>query len=98
MQQLGCTSSHSLDLCKHLIKDFFKSSEQKGTLDKLGQLAPRFTANFMTGVAEHYLKLDMKNGFSSPPPLLLEIITNWVLYNLYNYYHILLSLHKIFHL
>lgn len=53
MQQLGCTSNYSLELAKGLVNDYFvlvpKAVER---LQDLPQLAPQFTANFLTAVAE----------------------------------------------
>lgn len=55
MQQLGCTSSYSLELAKGLVNDYFvlvpKAVER---LQDLPRLAPQFTANFLTAVAELY--------------------------------------------
>lgn len=53
MQQLGCTSAYSLELAKGLVNDYFvlvPKAVQR--LQDLPQLAPQFTANFLTAVAE----------------------------------------------
>ncbi|PSN32633.1 hypothetical protein C0J52_13887 [Blattella germanica] len=55
MQQLGCTSKFSLDLAQGLVKDYFVLIPKAvGGLQDLPQLAPQFTANFLTAVAEMY--------------------------------------------
>lgn len=78
MQQLGCTSQSSLDLAQNLVTDFIvfaqKASEQ---LKFLPQVAPRFTANTITAVAELYLN-EMHDSRSVPPPILLDTFTEWV--------------------
>ncbi|XP_059611442.1 integrator complex subunit 15 [Phlebotomus argentipes] len=78
MQQLGCTSQSSLDLAQNLVTDFIvfaqKASEQ---LKYLPQVAPRFTANIITAVAELYLN-DMHDSAAVPPKILLETFTEWV--------------------
>ena len=55
MQQLGCTSSYSLELAKGLVNDYFvlvpKAVER---LQDLPKIAPQFTSNFITAVAELY--------------------------------------------
>ncbi|GAB0086421.1 uncharacterized protein DMENIID0001_118620 [Sergentomyia squamirostris] len=78
MQQLGCTSQSSLDLAKNLVTDFIifaqKASDQ---LKFLPQVAPRFTANIITAVAELYLN-DIYDNVAVPPPILLDTFTEWV--------------------
>lgn len=55
MQQLGCTSSYSLELAKGIVDDYFiLVPEAVERLRDLPQLAPQFTANFLTAVAELY--------------------------------------------
>lgn len=80
MQQLGCTSPPSLELAQNLVTDFVvfsrKSCEQ---LKSLPMVAPRFSANFMTAVADLYLNDHMKiSQLTAPPDILLDIITEWV--------------------
>lgn len=80
MQQLGCTSHPSLELAQSLVTDFVvfsrKSCEQ---LKSLPMVAPRFSANFITAVADLYLNDHMKISQLSPPPdILLDVITEWV--------------------
>ena len=54
-QQLGCTSKFSLDLAQGLVKDYFVLIPKAVSgLQDLPQLAPQFTANFLTAVAEMY--------------------------------------------
>jgi hypothetical protein len=54
-QQLGCTSKFSLDLAQGLVKDYFVLIPKAVSgLQDLPQLAPHFTANFLTAVAEMY--------------------------------------------
>jgi len=61
MQQLGCLSQHSLNLSRVLIEDYFilhtpqsNSSCSSNCLEQLPQLAPHFTACFLTAAAELY--------------------------------------------
>lgn len=78
MQQLGNTSTHSLQLAKAVVNDYFifiPSAVPR--LSSLPNIAPQFTANFLTAVAEIYLT-DKKNYFMPPPKNLLETITQWV--------------------
>ncbi|XP_021937753.1 uncharacterized protein C7orf26 homolog isoform X2 [Zootermopsis nevadensis] len=79
MQQLGCTSKFSLDLAQGLVKDYFVLIPKAVSgLQDLPQLAPQFTANFLTAVAEMYGVVEKRHIFSPPPDTLLEVITQWV--------------------
>lgn len=79
MQQLGCTSKFSLDLVQGLVKDYFVLIPKAVSgLQDLPQLAPQFTANFLTAVAEMYGVVEKRHIFSPPPDTLLEVITQWV--------------------
>ncbi|KAK3914805.1 hypothetical protein KUF71_024300 [Frankliniella fusca] len=79
MQQLGCTSKLVLQLAEGLVKDYFVLVPKAVTrLQDLPALAPHFTANFLTTVAETYASSEQKDGFSPPPAALLEVITQWV--------------------
>lgn len=55
MQQLGCMSEYTLEVTKGLVNDYFvlvpKAVER---LQDLPQIAPQFTSNFITAVAELY--------------------------------------------
>lgn len=78
MQQLGNTSTHSLQLAKAIVNDYFifiPSAVPR--LSSLPKIAPHFTANFLTAVAEIYLT-EKRNTFVLPPVNLLETITEWV--------------------
>lgn len=79
MQQLGCTSKLVLQLAEGLVKDYFVLVPKAVTrLQDLPSLAPHFTANFLTTVAEMYGCPEQKDGFSPPPAALLEVVTQWV--------------------
>ncbi|PNF13616.1 hypothetical protein B7P43_G17430 [Cryptotermes secundus] len=79
MQKLGCTSKYSLDLAQGLVKDYFVLIPKAVSgLQDLPQLAPQFTANFLTAVAEMYGVVEKRHIFSPPPDTLLEVITQWV--------------------
>lgn len=79
MQHLGCTSKFSLDLAQGLVKDYFVLIPKAVSgLQDLPQLAPQFTANFLTAVAEMYGVVEKRYIFSPPPDTLLEVITQWV--------------------
>lgn len=78
MQQLGNTSTHSLQLAKAIVNDYFifiPSAVPR--LSILPNCASQFTANFLTAVAKLYLT-DKKSYFIRPPKNLLETITQWV--------------------
>lgn len=78
MQQLGNTSAHSLQLAKSLVNDYFVFTPSAvSRLRTLPNIAPQFTANFLTAVAEIYLT-DKRTTFAPPPEILLETITQWV--------------------
>lgn len=89
MQQLGCLSQHSLNLSRVLIEDYFvlhtpqsSSSCSTSCLEQLPQLAPHFTACFLTAAAELYGGLGGTRGTYVPPPLsLLDAVVNWVTSN-----------------
>lgn len=79
MQQLGCTSKLVLQLADGLVKDYFVLVPKAVIrLQDLPALAPHFTANFLSTVAEMYATSELKDGFSPPPAALLEVITQWV--------------------
>lgn len=81
MQQLGCTSHSSLQLARAIVKDYFALIPNVlETLYSLPKIAPQFTANFLTAIAEIYLT-DKYSVFTTPPKSLLEIITQWVTEN-----------------
>lgn len=82
MQQLGCTSKVSMELVRGLVKDYFVLVPKAvSVLQDLPQLAPHFTANFLTAVADMYGSEDKKNITNPPPNALLEIITRWIAEN-----------------
>ncbi|XP_046993810.1 uncharacterized protein C7orf26 homolog isoform X2 [Schistocerca americana] len=82
MQQLGCTSKVSMELVRGLVKDYFVLVPKAvSVLQDLPQLAPHFTANFLTAVADMYGSEDKKNVTNPPPNALLEIITRWIAEN-----------------
>lgn len=79
MQQLGCTSKLVLQLAEGLVKDYFVLVPKAvDCLQDLPTLAPQFTANLLTTIAEMYASSEHKDGFSPPPGALLEVVTLWV--------------------
>jgi len=85
MQQLGCLSQHSLNLSRVLIEDYFilhtpqSNSSSSNCLELLPQLAPHFTACFLTAAAELYGGIDGNRSPYIPPPIsLLDTIVDWV--------------------
>lgn len=79
MQQLGCTSNSSLHLARNLVKDYFAIVVNVlNTFKTLPTIAPQFTANFLTAIAEIYLTDGKVSVFTKPPDALLETITGWV--------------------
>nr|CAD7196977.1 unnamed protein product [Timema douglasi]CAD7403690.1 unnamed protein product [Timema poppensis] len=79
MQQLGCNSQFSLNLAEGLVKDYFVLVPKAVSgLQDLPQLAPHFTANFLTSVAEMYSSGDKRQVLNPPPNTLLEVVTQWV--------------------
>lgn len=72
MQQLGSTSSHSVDLAKHVLDDFFVYTPN--CIEKLKHLpilVPHFTANLLTAIGEVYRDKD-------PPNELLKRAGDWI--------------------
>lgn len=81
MQQLGNTSLNSCKLAEAIVKDYFVLvPEATGRLRTLPQLAPQFTANFLTAMAEIYYANNKKEPMLFPPHCLLEMVTFWVSY------------------
>ncbi|XP_063221178.1 integrator complex subunit 15 isoform X2 [Bacillus rossius redtenbacheri] len=79
MQQLGCTSKGSLDLAEGVVKDYFDLVPKAASvLQDLPRLAPQFTANFLTAVAEMYSVKDKKQVFAPPPEILMEVVHQWI--------------------
>ncbi|KAI9561882.1 hypothetical protein GHT06_012844 [Daphnia sinensis] len=85
MQQLGCLSQHSLNLSRVFIEDYFVLNTPQSNitstscLEELPQLAPHFTACFLTAAAELYGGIDgNRSAYISPPVYLLNTIVNWV--------------------
>lgn len=79
MQQLGNTSINSNQLVKAIVNDYFTLAP--ATIPKLKVLpdiAPQFTANFLTAIANLYFSDAKKEVFLFPPVSLLEIIMFWV--------------------
>lgn len=72
MQQLGSTSTQSVDLAKHILDDFFLYTPN--SIDKLNMLpriVPHFTANLLTAIGEVY-------KFEDPPNKLLKLAGDWI--------------------
>lgn len=79
MQQLGNTSPNSHQLAKALVQDYFiLSPKYANKLHNLPHVAPQFTANFLTAVANIYFTDGKKEPLVFPPLCLLETITLWV--------------------
>ncbi|KAF5273287.1 hypothetical protein FQR65_LT04709 [Abscondita terminalis] len=79
MQQLGNTSPNSNQLAKSLINDYFVLSPNiVNKLNVLPHIAPQFTANFLTAVANMYFADGKKEAICFPSLNLLETITLWV--------------------
>ncbi|XP_971716.2 integrator complex subunit 15 [Tribolium castaneum] len=81
MQQLGCTSVNSCKLAEAIVYDYFhlvpSASERMKTLP---DVAPQFTANFLTAVAENYYNSKNKDQ-TYPSEGLLQTITFWISQN-----------------
>lgn len=77
MQQLGNTSINSCKLAEVIVQDYFVLVPSAANrLKSLPDVAPQFTANFITAIAEIYCT---KRDRPQIPPLgLLEMITHWV--------------------
>lgn len=80
MQQVGCTSKMSTELVRCLVKDYFVLLPKAiSVLQDLPQLAPHFTANFLTSVAEMYGTEGGKiKTLNAPPSALLQVISRWI--------------------
>lgn len=79
MQQLGNTSSNCCKLAETLVNDYFilvPTALQR--LKVLPEIAPQFTAHFLTSVGEIYFNENKKGVPEFPPDKLLEIVTLWV--------------------
>ncbi|CAH0398943.1 unnamed protein product [Chilo suppressalis] len=81
LQQMGCSSSQSLQLVENIIRDhFFLNTSNQNTLKSLANTAPQFVSNFITAVTELYMH-DLQGTKKLPPKNLLEVITSWVFSN-----------------
>ncbi|XP_028175261.1 integrator complex subunit 15 [Ostrinia nubilalis] len=81
LQQMGCSSSQSLQLVENIIRDhFFLNTSNRMMLKSLATTAPQFVSNFITAVTELYMH-DIQGTRKMPPRNLLEVITCWVYSN-----------------
>ncbi|KAJ3662617.1 hypothetical protein Zmor_006956 [Zophobas morio] len=81
MQQLGCTSAHSCKLAQAIVHDYFHLVPSAADRMKiLPDVAPQFTANFLTAVAENYFNSKKKDQ-PYPSESLLQTITQWISQN-----------------
>lgn len=79
MQQLGNTSTNSCKLAECLVRDYFiLVPSVVHRLNALPEIAPQFTANFLTAVGEIYFTNSKQKRTLFPPDCLLETITLWV--------------------
>lgn len=83
MQQLGNTSSSSCKLAEAIVRDYFILVPiATDRLRVLPRIAPQFTANFLTAVAETYFANSSKReSMLFPAHCLLEMISFWVSLN-----------------
>lgn len=78
IQQVGCTSKFSIQLAQGLVNDHLMlMAIGCKDLQDLPHIAPLFTANFLTAVAEIYFT-STKSQLIPPPPRLIEVVTQWV--------------------
>ncbi|KAH1003960.1 hypothetical protein HUJ04_003790 [Dendroctonus ponderosae] len=78
MQQIGNTSPSSCKLVEALVFDYAHLAPNlQDKMKDLPKIAPEFTANFLTGVAENYY-VPKKNPMF-PPEVLLKYAADWVL-------------------
>ncbi|XP_045450741.1 uncharacterized protein C7orf26 [Melitaea cinxia] len=81
LQQMGCSSTQSLQLVENVIKDhFYLNTSNQSALKTLATTAPQFVSNFITAVTELYMH-DLQKPKKMPPKNLLEVITSWVYSN-----------------
>ncbi|XP_032520436.2 integrator complex subunit 15 isoform X1 [Danaus plexippus] len=81
LQQMGCSSSQSLQLAENIVRDhFYLNTSNQNVLKTLATDAPQFVSNFITAVTELYLH-DIQKPKKMPPKNLLEVITSWVYTN-----------------
>lgn len=81
LQQMGCSSSQSLQLVENVIRDhFYLNTSNQLALRSLANTAPQFVSNFITAVTELYMH-DAQGSTKLPPKNLLEVITAWVYSN-----------------
>ncbi|XP_060520852.1 integrator complex subunit 15 [Cylas formicarius] len=77
MQQLGSTSANSCKLAESLVNDYFHLAHNPNEkLKALPNIAPQFTANFLTAIAENYFLPKKDTMF--PPIKLLQCVADWV--------------------
>ncbi|CAH0693904.1 unnamed protein product [Spodoptera exigua] len=83
LQQMGCSSSQSLELVENVIRDhFYLNTSNQLALKSLANTAPQFVSNFITAVTELYMHdAQGTNDNKLPPKNLLEVITAWVYSN-----------------
>lgn len=80
MQQLGNTSTSSCKLAEALVFDYAHlAPNPEERLKSLPNIAPQFTSNFLTAVAENYFISKKEPMF--PPDVLLKSITDWISQN-----------------
>lgn len=79
MQQLGNTSVNSCKLAEAVVRDYFVLLPTTPEhLKTLPGIAPQFTANFLSAVAEIYYSNGKNYATMYPSQCLLEMITLWV--------------------
>ncbi|KAL1516958.1 hypothetical protein ABEB36_000785 [Hypothenemus hampei] len=77
MQQLGNTSPSSCKLAEALVFDYAHlTPNTDDKLKNLSEVAPEFTANFLTAIAENYFIPNKESML--PPDVLLKCISDWV--------------------
>nr|AEE62759.1 unknown [Dendroctonus ponderosae] len=80
MQQIGNTSPSSCKLVEALVFDYAHLAPNlQDKMTDLPKIAPEFTANFLTGVAENYY-VPKKNPMF-PPEVLLKYAADWLTEN-----------------
>lgn len=78
LQQMGCSSTQSLQFVENIIRDhFYLNTSNQAALRSLATTAPQFVANFITAVTELYMQ-DVQGVRKMPPKNLLEVVTSWV--------------------
>lgn len=83
MQQVGCLSGWSGEVCRGLVQDYFQLSPSSpphfaAALRALPSMAPLFTANLITTLSQLYAKVGSGEVCECPPETLVSTVVWWL--------------------